>query len=144
MIFSSGSYAQTKGIKLINKISNDSIFLPENSRIEIETIRGKEIVGKYTIVNDSVINIKKKMIEINTILSLKATSTGSDLLHTFSTVIGSIFVVIGILVGRSASPTNDAGTAGLVIATAGATMIIVPLAVNKHQNKKWTYVIVNQ
>ena len=60
LIFSIAGNAQTKGIKLINKISNDSIFLPENSRIKIETIKGKEIVGKYTIINDSVINIKKK------------------------------------------------------------------------------------
>ena len=144
MIFSFASNAQTKGIKLINKTSNDSIFISENSRIEIETIRGKEIVGKYTITNDSVINIKKKLIDINTILSLKEASTGSDFLRTASTVVGSILIFNGIISSLSFGGENNAKNDGKTMAVIGVPLLIIPLVDNKHQNKKWQYVIVNQ
>ena len=84
------------------------------------------------------------MIDINTILSLKEASTGSDFLRTASTVVGSIFVVGGVLSRLSFGSSRETQDTGVTIATVGLALIIIPQVGNKYKNKKWKYVIVNQ
>ena len=146
MIFGFASNAQTKGIKLINKISNDSIFLKENQRIKIQTIDGKIIAGKFTLINDSIISVKNKIIQLDKIVTIRKASTFSGIIRTVSITFGSIFIAGGL--GFASGPKSSSGYVdvngiGAIIATIGTPFAIVPLTVNKHQNKKWKYVIVN-
>ena len=134
-------FAQNKGINLIKNTSNDTTFLKENRRIKVKTLEGKSIAGKFTIVNDSDINIKGRIISMDSIVSIRKASTFSAIASPISIVVGSALLV-GAMGGLAA------GGYGLFMTVAflppGLPLFIVPFTANKHPVKKWKYEIVNE
>lgn len=133
--------AQNKGINLVNNKSSDTTFLKENRRIKVKTTDGKSIAGKFTIIDDSEINIKGKIIEIDSIVSIRKASTVSTILRTASIAVGGTFILIG-LGGLVAGPYGYLAAA--VFTPPGLVLFIFPFTANKHPIKKWTYEIVNE
>ena len=140
-------FAQNKGINLIKTTSADTTFLKENRRIKVKTTDGISIAGKLSIINDSEINIKGRIISIDSVVSIRKASTFSTILRTTSISIGTAAVVGGFAMatsetkGITSGATNSAGI-GLVIV--GLPFLIAPLTVKKHAIKKWKYEIVNE
>lgn len=140
-------FAQKKGINLIKTTSADTTFLKENRRIKVKTVNGKSIAGKFSVVNDSAIYIKGKIISMDSIVSIRKASTFSTILRTTSISIGTVAVVGGFAMatsetkGITSGATNSAGI-GLVIV--GLPFLITPLIVKKYPMKKWKYEIVNE
>ena len=134
-------FAQNKGINLIKNTSNDTTFLKENRRIKVKTLEGKSIAGKFTIVNDSEINIKGRIISMDSIVSIRKASTFSAIASPISIVVGSALLV-GAMGGLAA------GGYGLFMTVAflppGLPLFIVPFTAMKHPVKKWKYEIVNE
>lgn len=143
-------FAQNKGINLIKNTSNKTKFIKENHRIKVKTTDGKSIAGKFSIINDSAINIKGRTIAMDSIVSIRKASTFSTILRTTSISIGTGLVVGGFAVAVSQPTKNEGYGGGFGRAAAGVTAIIglplvlIPLSVEKHPLKKWTYQIVNQ
>ena len=135
------SFAQNKGINLIKNASNDTTFIKEDRRIKVTTTDKKAIAGKFTVLNDSTISIKNKIIPIDSIISIRKASTFSAIASPISIVIGGALLVGG-MVGLAA------GGYGLLVTAAflppGLPLFIVPFTANKHPIKKWTYEIVNE
>jgi uncharacterized membrane-anchored protein len=141
--------AQTKGINLIKLKSNDTTFLKENRRIKVKTLDGKSVAGKFIIVNDSEINIKGRIISMDSIVSIRKASTFSTILRTTSISIGTVAVVGGFAMAVSEPPksmgyaSGAANSAGIGVFIIGLPFLITPLTVKKHPVKKWSYEIVN-
>lgn len=134
-------FAQNKGINLIKTTSADTTFLKEGRRIKVKTTEGKAIAGKFTIINDSDISIKNKIISIDSIVSIRKASTVSTILRTTSIAVGGAFVLVGFG-GLVAGPYGYLAAA--VFTPPGLLFLIVPLTTNKHSIKKWKYEIVNE
>lgn len=149
LVFTIG-FAQKKGINLIKNTSNKTTFLKENRRIKVKTTDGKSIAGKFTIENDSAINIKGRTISMDSIVSIRKASTFSAILRTTSISIGTTLVVGGLAVAASKPTKNEGYSGGFGRAAAGVTailglpLLLVPLTVKKHPVKQWTYEIVNE
>ena len=143
-------FAQNKGINLIKNTSNDTTFLKENRRIKVKTLDGKSVAGKFTITNDSEINIKGRIISMDSIVSIRKASTFSTILRTTSISIGSVFVVGGFAIAVADPPKGSgyasgaANSAGIGVFIIGLPFLITPLTVKKHPVKKWSYEIVNE
>ena len=135
------SFAQNKGINLIKNTSNATTFIKEDRRIKVKTTDKKAIAGKFTVLNDSTISIKNKIIPIDSIISIRKASTFSAIASPISIVVGGALLVGG-MVGLAA------GGYGLLVTAAflppGLPLFIVPFTANKHPIKKWTYEIVNE
>lgn len=133
-------FAQNKGINLIKNTSNDTTFLKENRRIKVKTTDGHAIAGKFTVINDSEISIKNKVILIDSIVSIRKASTVSTILRTTSIAVGGAFILVGFG-GLVAGPYGYLAAA--VFTPPGLVFFILPFTVKKHPNNKWTYEIVN-
>jgi adenosine/AMP kinase len=135
------AFAQNKGINLIKNTSNHTTFIKENRRIKVKTLDGKSVAGKFTIVNDAEINIKGRIISMDSIVSIRKASTFSAIASPISIVVGGALLVGG-MAGLAA------GGYGLLLTAAflppGLPLFIVPFTANKHPLKKWTYEIVNK
>ncbi len=134
------AFAQNKGINLIKNTSNDTTFLKENRRIKVKTTDGHAIAGKFTVINDSEISIKNKVIQIDSIVSIRKSSTVSTILRTTSIAVGGTFILVG-LGGLVAGSYGYLAAA--VFTPPGLVLFILPFTVKKHPNKEWKYEIVN-
>ena len=132
-------FAQDKGINLVNNKSSDTTFLKENRRIKVKTTDGKSIAGKFTIINDSEINIKGKIVEIDSIVSIRKASTFSAIARPISITFGAVFILVGV------GGVVSGGYAVFLVAfiLPGLPLFIVPITANKHPIKKWKYEIVS-
>lgn len=138
-------FAQEKGINLLKTTSADTTFLKENRRIKVKTLDGKSVAGKFSTINDSEINIKGRIISMDSIVSIRKASTVSAIISPISISLGAILVRGSAGVKSDNNGGSDFNTgAATVFLTLGAPLIIIPLAGNKHPLKKWTYEIVNQ
>lgn len=143
-------FAQNKGINLIKTTSADTTFLKENRRIKVKTLDGKCVAGKFSIINDAEINIKGRIISMDSIVSIRKASTFSTILRTTSISIGTVFVVGGFAAAVAKPPSNSgyasggANIVGAGVLIIGLPLLLVPLTVKKHPVKKWTYEIVNE
>lgn len=133
-------YAQ-KGINLINDKSKDTLFLKENHRIKIETISGKQIVGKFTITNDSVITIKEKQIALIDIVAIRKQSTFSAIICPIAIGAGTVFMTVGVL-GVIINAYNSSALAVLI--PIGLPLYILPFTRDEHKSTKWNYKIRNE
>lgn len=140
LVFTIG-FAQKKGINLIKNTSNKTTFLKENRRIKVKTTDGKSIAGKFTIVSDSDITIKGRLIAMDSIVSIRKASTFSAIASPISIVVGGTLLV-GAMVGLAA------GGYGILLTAAflppGLPLFIIPFTAKKHPVKQWTYEIVNE
>ena len=134
-------FAQNKGINLIKNTSNDTTFLKENRRIKVKTLEGKSIAGKFTITNDSEINIKGRIISMDSIVSIRKASTFSAIASPISIVVGGALLVGG-MAGLAAGGYGVLLTAAFL--PPGLPLFIVPFTANKHPVTKWKYEIVNE
>ena len=80
-------FAQGKGINLINNKSNDTTFHKEHRRIKVKTTDGKTVAGEFTVLNDSEISIKGRIIPIDSIISIRKASTFSTILRKLQLVL---------------------------------------------------------
>lgn len=135
------AFAQNKGINLIKNTSIDTTFLKENRRIKVKTLEGKSIAGKFTITNDSAINIKGRIISMDSIVSIRKASTFSAIASPISIVIGGALIVGG-MAGLAAGGYGVLLTAAFL--PPGLPLFIVPFTANKHPVTKWKYEIVNE
>ena len=135
------AFAQNKGINLIKSTSNDTTFLKENRRIKIKTTDGKSIAGKFTITNDSEINIKGRIISMDSIVSIRKASTFSAIASPISIVVGGALLVGG-MAGLAAGGYGVLLTAAFL--PPGLPLFIVPFTANKHPVTKWKYEIVDE
>lgn len=134
------TFGQNKGINLIKNTSNDTTFLKENCRIKVRILEGKSIAGKFTIVNDSEINIKGTIIPMDSIVSIRNASTFSVIVSPISTVIGSILIAGSIVLIAEGGLAVIGAALALPVAL---PLFIVPFTANKHPVKKWKYEIVS-
>ena len=134
-------FAQNKGINLIKNTSNDTTFLKENRRIKVKTLEGKSIAGKFTIVNDSEININGRIISMDSIVSIRKASTFSAIVSPISTGIGSILIAGSIVMIAEGGLAVIGAALALPVAL---PLFIVPFTANKHPVKKWKYEIANE
>ena len=133
-------FAQSKGINLIKTTSADTTFLKENRRIKVKTVDGKSFAGKFSIINDSEINIKGRIISMDSIVSIRKASTFSAIASPVSIIVGGALLV-GAIGGLAAGGYGFLMTAAFL--PPGLPLFIVPFTANKHPIKKWKYEIVS-
>lgn len=128
-------FAQQKGINLKKVGSEKSLFINENTRVRLKTISGKIIAGKFQIVNDSIIIIDEKQIQLNEIAKIRKQSTFSAIIRPISITLGTVFIVASVF-------AIDSGGYGPLLAVLlvppGIPLIIAPFIKNNHPNRKWT------
>lgn len=77
-----------KILLLENKAKNKTIAINQNKRISIKTVAGNRISGKFIILNDSIINLKKANIRLSDIASVKKANLVPELIGTGLIVFG--------------------------------------------------------
>lgn len=134
-------FAQDRGINLIKNTLNDTTFLKENRRIKVKTLDGKSVAGKFSIINDSEINIKGRIISMDSIVSIRKSSTFSAIASPISIVVGGALLV-GAIGGLAAGGYGFLMTAAFL--PPGLPLFIIAFTANKHPIKKWKYEIVSK
>lgn len=133
-------FAQNKGINLIKITATESTFLKENRRIKVKTTNGHAFAGKFTVVNDSEVTIKGRIISMDSIVSIRKASTFSAIVSPISTGIGSILIAGSIVMIAEGGLAVIGAALALPVAL---PLFIVPFTANKHPVKKWKYEIVS-
>jgi hypothetical protein len=133
------SFAQEKGMYLINKKSQDSTFLVENRRIKVFTLNGKSKAGKFKILDDKTISIKNDTLALSSIIKIRKASAFSAIASPVSIYFGAIFITgsLFLLTESGLGPILAAFTG-----PPGLVMFILPLTANMHKREKWQYAIV--
>ena len=140
LIISQTIFSQQKGLHLIHNKKNDTVFLVENRRIKIREANGDYTAGKFTIVNDSTISIKNKIIPLDSIVKVRKASRFSAIASPVAITIGSIFLTGGIA-GAVAGGYGLLAT--VILVPPGLPLFIVPFTANRHKKEKYRYEIVN-
>ncbi len=140
ILVSMATFAQEKGIYLVNKKNNDSIFLKENKRIKIVTLEGKTLRGKFTISDSTSITIKGDTIALDAVIKIRRASMFHAIADPVSIFLGSV-----LLIGGFAGLYSDglAGLFALTMLPSGFIMTLVPTITNNHIPSKWEYYIEN-
>lgn len=68
--------AQEKGINMKNKENGKTVFLKENKRVAVKTDSGKVFKGRFKIVDDKSIAIRKDTIALTSIAKIKRRPVG--------------------------------------------------------------------
>lgn len=130
---------QEKGITLINRKNEKTVFFPENKRIKIRTTENKNIIGKYSIVDDKTILIKNQEISIDSIVMIRSCTISSQVFSPLLLTTGSVFVIVG----TAGLIAGGYGVIASPLIPFGLPLILIPILANKHNNKKWAYKIEN-
>jgi ABC-type multidrug transport system fused ATPase/permease subunit len=138
-VFTANSvFSQELGILLEKKNSERIDFLKEHKRIKVVTTNGKELYGRFSILNDSTIAINSTTIPLKSIAKIKRKSMTSLIASPVVPIIGVIF----ILGGTAVAATGGSGAiAGVGMISSGFTMTLASLISNKHEKEKWKYTI---
>ena len=139
LVFSANSlFSQEQGILLEKKNSERIDFLKEHKRVKVVTTNGKELYGRFSILNDSTIAINSTTISLKSIAKIKRKSMTSLITSPVVPIIGVIF----ILGGTAVAATGCSGAiAGVGMISSGFTMTLASLISNKHEKEKWKYTI---
>lgn len=131
-------FSQEQGIVLEKKNSERINFLKEHKRIKVVTINGKELYGRFSILNDSTITINSATIPLKSIAKIKRKSMTSLIASPVVPLIGVIF----ILGGTAVAATGGSGAiAGVGLLSSGFAITLASLISNKHEKEKWEYKI---
>lgn len=131
-------FSQEQGIVLEKKNSSRIDFLKEHKRIKVITASGQTFYGRFSIINDTTITIKKSAIPLNSIVKIKRKSLTSLIGTPLVPVIG----VICILGGTAIAASGGSGAmAGVGLVSSGFTMTLASLISNRHEKKRWDYKI---
>ncbi len=136
----SASFSQDFGLNLIDIKKNDTVFIAANKRIKLLLKSGNKLAGRFTIINNTQITIKDQTIALDSIVNIRQVSSFASAAEPTCATLGAIFITGG-LAGIAAGGFNLLAT--MVLLPPGLPMFILPLTVNKHDNKKWKYEIVN-
>lgn len=139
-ILSQYLYSQHRGINIIGNKKSDTLFVKENKRVKVWTADGKKIAGNFTIVNDSVITIKGKIVPLDSITKITKASTLSTIVIPVTVIVGASFLTLGI---AGAAYGGYGYGLTMLFVPPGLPLAIVPLATNKHRKEKYKYEIVN-
>jgi hypothetical protein len=145
LLINCNALAQHKVIVLINKISHDSIFLKENLRIKLHTKEDSIIAGKFKIIDENSILIKKDTILLSNIKKIKKVSGFSAFIRPIAVIIGLVFTSAGIY-GIYLGSTGDALGGGILgsFLLPGLPMLVCPFLDNEHKFEKWDYKIIEK
>ena len=91
-------FSQEQGIVLEKKNSERIDFLKEHKRIKVVTINGKELYGRFSILNDSTITINSATIPLKSIAKIKRKSMTSLIASPVVPLIGVIFIILTDLI----------------------------------------------
>lgn len=144
LILSFGNFAQNRFIELTNTKSKKTVLIKEQRSIVIKTLNGKTRRGKFTILDSTTIQIKKHIISLTEIKTIRKTSICSRIFMYLS------FIPVGVdLI------LDDKSRSGLVTlpdylitiplsGLFGATSLAISDSMNKHLNLRWTYKIIEK
>jgi hypothetical protein len=140
ILVSMATFSQEKGIYLVHKKNNDSIFLKENKRIKIVTLESKTLRGKFTINDSTSITIKGETINLKSIVKIRRASRFHAIVDPMSITHGSILIIAGVAVLSSGGLGSILGVISL---PPGLIMTLVPIINNNHLVSRWEYKIEN-
>lgn len=140
LIVTISSFAQEKGIYLINKKSNDSTLIAENLRLKVVTNDGKRTVGVFKIIDAKTISINENLIPIEKIAKIRRAS----MLHSIADPIG-ILIGSGLLIGGLDILLTGGYYAGIgwIGILPGIPILAISLIKNNHKASEWNYKIKN-
>lgn len=122
LFFFTTVFSQNGFVKITNEESGKTVLLKEKSRIRIKTFDGKRISGRFQIINDSTMLLKKKEISLVNIKKIKR----NPLAMTIATDVVLFYtgaIVIGVLAISEA-------TAAAAIVGGGGTALAMILGPN--------------
>lgn len=127
-----------KGILLIKKSNQKTTFLNENRRIKVFLQNGKAKAGRFKIVDNKTIIIKKDTLALDSLVKIQKASTFSAIISPVSMAIGGTFLAIGIA-GAIAGGYGILAT--IILVPPGLPMFVIPNCTRKHNSEKWEYEI---
>ncbi len=141
LLFIANTMFSQQGMSLFNPKKGNLEFIKEHHRIKIKITNGKNIAGKFTIIDSTTFKIKDQIINLDQIVKIRKASGFSTFMETASVTVGSVIVVAmtgSIILNKAGNGFGIA--AGL---PTGLPALILPLTThNTHKAKKWTYKII--
>ena len=129
--------AQENGISLVNKKTNQTVFLKENKRILVKTTDGKFFKGRFKNVDGKSIQIGKDTIAIDSVVKIKRKTIGLAIVSAVMVVgMGTPAIIMGAATGGFAVLLIPVGVEIDVIG------FVLPTMPSGHKRKKWDYAIV--
>ncbi|MCL9806013.1 hypothetical protein NAT51_10790 [Flavobacterium amniphilum] len=129
--------AQEKGINLTKRENGKTVFLKENRRVLIKTDSGKILKGRFKIVDNNSIVIKKDTIALTSMASIKR--------KPFGLAAASGVLVLGVATPIVVASAAAGGYAVLLIpagAAIGGIGLALPTLPKKYKKEDWDYTIV--
>ncbi|RED49981.1 hypothetical protein [Seonamhaeicola aphaedonensis] len=116
--------AQTIGLKIYNKQNDQEVLIKENKRIRIKTFDGLKLTGRFKIIDDETISIKKKEIKLSQIEKIKKHPLVMSIL-----INGSLYyLAAGFIIGgvELAILAFSSGDASAILLTPVVVLIMAP------------------
>ncbi len=133
-------FSQEKGINLVNKKTNKTIFIKENLRTKVKTIDGITFVGNLKIIDKNTINIDGTNISIQSIIKIRHASMFHAIADPIAIVFGGILLSLGVYSMGSVGFLSGIDSFFFI---PGIPTFVVPFIKNNHPVEKFEYQIQN-
>lgn len=153
LICKQNSFGQKKSIYLINKINGKEFVVNEGTKIRIYN-NAKNLKGKFSIINDSLILINNDSCKVSNIVSLEKQQLGSQMIGEFVIIFFSVPIIGGLAIILTTAITQGfMGDAGMVLllvpviffsAIGELAGIMTYQLMKKYDNSKWDIKIKEQ
>ena len=135
------SYGQKNVLSLHKIDTKRTTLLEENRRIRVKTIHGKVYKGKFHLVNDNAIVIKKDTIKVSDIYKIRPQSFVSGTFSTLFKAYGSTIVLYGVAYIISG---GYGAILGLIFVPFGSVFGSIGYIIDgsNHSSPRWEYKII--
>lgn len=138
------NYAQNQVLSLHKKETKRTVLLAENRRIRLKTFQKKIYKGKFHIVDDAHIVIKKDTIALSDISKIRPQSLVSGTFSTLFKGYGGLLILDSIQYFQNGGALG--AFVGVIIISIGVTTSLVGFIIDgsNHKAPLWEYAIITK
>lgn len=133
--------AQHRTLSLHKIITKRNFTIVENKRIRVKTIEGKAYKGKFSIIDNNTIAIRKDTIALSSIVKIRKQSFVSGTISTIFKIYGGTILVYGLTYAVQGGLASAIGL--IIIMPIGAAIGSISFIINgsNHKSSMWEYKI---
>ena len=136
------SNLDAQNLYLQNRETGKVKKIRDGKHVSIKIKSGKRILGCIYLVNDSTVKIRKQLLNLDEIISIRKRPVGQYVISSIIIASGIAFILEGNTLSRSHDGLDVRKLLiayGVIISAGGATIGIIPHM--RHYSKNWAYKI---
>jgi hypothetical protein len=148
------SFGQSKSILVVNQSTNESVLITESDKVKIYTQYHKTLVGRLSIVNDSIIQVDQVPFRLSDIQDLyfrpktkrrssnaliisgTALLVGGAIKYSLTTASNAYSIVIGIIYGTTYQ--QESYTGSIIAMTTGGAALLTGIVIRLNIKERYS------